>query len=95
VHGIIGLEVCHPILLNPEIVKQCGFKYIEEVGGFSDKYHVMFEIHYGGENWWEFRPFHNSHGKMGISIEALHELQNTYFLFEGKALQVFLPSKTL
>jgi hypothetical protein len=75
------------IPLTDKILKECGFEYIKEVGGYCDKNHVIYKFRSGC---WGFNIFCANDRDCTISIKHFHQLQNLYFMVTGYELKVSL-----
>lgn len=66
-----------PVPLSPAILEACGFEYIDQVGGWCNKHHVIY-----GADHWMIHPFCTNDTDVHIKVEYLHQLQNICFALD-------------
>jgi hypothetical protein len=99
-HDEVGLDI-EAVLLTPEILEKCGFKYgmVEGIATIQDTYNSVDED--GDTEYWDkgkltivrwgkkqFILSHKSSFDHRIEIKSLHQLQNIYYSLVGSELEV-------
>lgn len=74
VYPYVTLE---PVPISPAILEACGFEYIDQVGGWCNKHHVIY-----GADHWMIHPFCTNDTDVHIKVEYLHQLQNICFALD-------------
>jgi hypothetical protein len=83
-------EIHSPILLTPEILEQCGFKFNQELNGWELKGWLPFHIHSMNgiyDNDMYCLTTFKKDWKIG-KFQYLHQLQNLYFALTGEELTI-------
>jgi len=75
-------DIYKPILLTPEILIACGFKYMGYGWKHPDHFRPFVGYHQGFHLYWE--PDHTA--TMVKDVMYLHQLQNIYFSLTGEEL---------
>lgn len=87
-----AIDRIQPILLTKEILLKCGFKKVSRNNGLFYTHNDCFELH--EFNQWEHFSYtcgDNLSGNfISTRVDSLHQLQNLYFLVNGKELEVKL-----
>lgn len=78
------IEFVKPIELSEELLLKLGFDWVEEVGGYCNKDHIVYELNYGN---FEIHFFCSNDKQSRKIIRYVHELQNTCFILTGDEIK--------
>lgn len=79
-------EAFKPIPITPEILEKAGFDYVEELAGWADANHCIFEM----KDEWRFDPYCTNDEHLQLMIKYVHQLQNLVFILSGSPLNLTL-----
>ena len=74
------LEYIEPLPITTDWLIRFGFEFVNEVGGWCNKNHIVYQLDVG----WEFHPFCTNDKHLQLKINYMHQLQNLEYVLRGE-----------